>query len=67
MRAYKFGQKWEIGQKSPALTGLRKTVAANPIKPFISSRNNDSGKIWSLLLRMPQAGSFANRVALALS
>ena len=39
MRAYKFGQKWEIGQKSPALTGLRKTDAAIPIKPFNSSRN----------------------------
>ena len=35
MRAYKFSPKWEIGQKSPALTGLRKT----PIKPFHSSRN----------------------------
>ena len=39
MRAHKFGQKWEIGQKSPALTGLRKTDAAIPIKPFNSSRN----------------------------
>ena len=39
MRAYKFGQKWEIGQKSPALTGLRKTDAANSIKPLNSSRN----------------------------
>ena len=39
MRAYKFGQKWEIGQKSPALTGLRKTDAAIPVKPFNSSRN----------------------------
>ena len=39
MRAYKFGQKWETGQKSPALTGLRKTDAAIPIKPFNSSRN----------------------------
>ena len=39
MRAYKFGQKWEIGQKSPALTGVRKTDAANPIKPFKSPRN----------------------------
>ena len=39
MRAYKFGKKWEIGQKSPALTGLRITDTANPIKPFKSSRN----------------------------
>ena len=39
MRAHKFGQKWEIGQKSPALTGLRKTNAAIPIKPFNSSRS----------------------------
>ena len=39
MRAHKFGQKWEIGQKSPALTGLRKTNAAIPIKPVNSSRN----------------------------
>ena len=56
MRAYKFGQKWEIGQKSPALTGLRKTDAANPIKPFKSSRNQRFLKFWSLLLRMPEAG-----------
>ena len=67
MRAYKFGQKWEIGQKSPALTGLRKTDAANPIKPFKSSRNQRFRKFWSLLLRMPEAGSFAIRVALAVS
>ena len=39
MRAHKFGQKWEIGQKSPALTCLRKTDAAIQIKPFNSSRN----------------------------
>ena len=39
MRAHKFGQKWEIGQKSPALTGLRKTETAIPIKPFSPSRN----------------------------
>ena len=65
MRAYKFGQKWEIGQKSPASTGLRKTDAANPIKPFKSSRNQRFRKFWSLLLRMPEAGSFAIRVALA--
>ena len=26
---------------------------------------DDPGKIWSLLLRMPKAGSFANRVAFA--
>ena len=65
MRLYKFGQKWEIGQKSPALTGLRKTDAANPIKPFKSSRNQRFRKFWSLLLRMPEAGPFAIRVALA--
>ena len=35
----KFGQKWEIGQKSPALTGLRKTGAAISVKSFTSSRN----------------------------
>ena len=65
MKAHKFGQRWEIGQKSPALMGLRKTDAANPIKPFKSSRNQRFRKFWSLLLRMPQAGSFAIRVALA--
>ena len=65
MRAYKFGQKWEIGQKSPASTGVSKTDAANPIKPFKSSRNQRCRKFWSLLLRMPEAGSFAIRVALA--
>ena len=65
MRAYKFGQKWEIGQKSPASTCLRKTDAANPIKPFKTSRNQRFRKFWSLLLRMPEAGPFAIRVALA--
>ena len=39
MGAKKSGQKWEIGQKSPAFTGLRKTDAAIPVKPFNSSRN----------------------------
>ena len=65
MRAYKFGQKWEIGQKSPASTCLDKTDAANPIKPFKTSSNQRFRKFWSLLLRMPEAGSFAIRVALA--
>ena len=65
MRAYKFGQKWEIGQKSPASTCLGKTDAANPIKPFKTSSNQRFRKFWSLLLRMPEAGSFAIRVALA--
>ena len=65
MRAYKFGQKWEIGQKPPALTGLRKTDAVNPIKPFNSSRNQRFWKFWSLSLRMPEAGSLAIGVALA--
>ena len=65
MRAYKFGQKWEIGQKSPASTCLRKTDAANPIKPFRTSRNQRFRKFWSLLLRMPEAGPFAISVALA--
>ena len=39
MGAHRFGQKWEIGQKSPALTGPRKTDAAVPEKPFSSPRN----------------------------
>ena len=65
MRAYKFSQKWEIGQRSPALTGPRKTDAAIPIKHLNHPEISDSGKIWSLSLRMPEAGSFANRVALA--
>ena len=39
MGAHKFGQKWEIRQKSPALTGLRKNDTAIPVKPVNSSRN----------------------------
>ena len=57
--------KMGIGQKLPALTGLRKTDAVNPMKPFKASRNQRFRKFWSLLLRMPEAGSFAIRVALA--
>ena len=56
--------KREIGEKSPASTCLRKIDAANPIKPFKTSRNQRFRKFWSLLLRMPEAGSFAIRVAL---
>ena len=63
--AYKFSQKWEIGQKSPASTCPGKTDAANPIKPFKTSSNQRFRKFWGLLLRMPEAGLFAIRAALA--
>ena len=42
MRAYRFGQKWEIVQKLPALTDRHKADAAIPIKPYNASRNQQS-------------------------